>query len=396
MSDDTAHIGRRIALLRKASRLTQRHLASKVNVSLSLLQKVEVGDRAVSQGLLSSVARELRVPVEKLTGQPYTDDRKDDGTHRQVDVLRAVLRGYDLPDEMPVRPLGELAEDVQEIARLRGEAHYAKLAARLPALLEELSRAARDEPGSEVWNMLVSTYHATHTLLYRLGYRDLAEAVEHKLTWAADRTGNPLAGALAQWTRCVTFQAAGDFTRGLRLMDTAREELDDEIRKNPTGETITVYGSLHLRSVTLASRAGDSGVTRSHLRAATELASGIGPDQVHWGLTFGPANRTTHEVAAHVELGDGAAAIEAAGRWRAPRSMPRTRRGHHHIDVARAHLINDDRDAALRSLQEARRIAPQLIRLHPMVREIAAVLVTLHRRSNPELSQYAHWLGLTG
>ncbi|PWW62515.1 transcriptional regulator with XRE-family HTH domain [Actinokineospora spheciospongiae] len=396
MYDDTAHIGRQIATLRKASRLTQRQLAGRVNVSLSLLQKVEVGDRAVSNGLLSGVARELRVPIEKLTGQPYTEDRKDDSTHRQIDAIRAVLRGYDLPDEVPVRPVAELAVEVKEVARLRGEAQYGKMALRLPALLEELTSAAYRESGTEVWNLLVSAYHATHTLLYRLGYSDLAEAVEHKLTWAAERTGNPLAGALAQWTRCVTFQAAGDFTRGLRLMDTARSELDDQIRRDPADDAITVYGSLHLRSATLASRAGDGAATRSHLQAAGDLATRIGQDQVHWGLTFGTANRATHEVAAHVELGDGIAAIKAAEHWRAPRSMPRTRRAHHHIDVARAHLINDDRSAALRSLQEARRIAPQLTRLHPMVRELTAVLVSLHRRSNPELSKYAHWLGLAG
>ncbi|MCG8916242.1 helix-turn-helix transcriptional regulator [Actinokineospora sp. PR83] len=396
MYDDTAHIGRQIAMLRKASRLTQRQLAGKVNVSLSLLQKVEVGDRAVSNGLLSGVARELRVPIEKLTGQPYTEDRKDDSTHRQIDAIRAVLRGYDLPDEVPVRPVAELAAEVKEIVRLRGEAQYGKISARLPALLEELVSAAHRTSGTEVWNLLVRTYHATHTLLHRLGYSDLAEAVEHKITWAAERTGNPLAGALAQWTRCATFEAAGDFSRGLRLMDAARSDLDDQIRHNPAGDTITVYGSLHLRSVTLASLAGDSAATRSHLEAADGLAIRIGQDQVHWGLTFGMANRTTHEVAAQVELGDGIAAIEAAGRWHAPRSMPKTRRGSHHIALARAHLINDDRSAALRSLQEARRIAPQLTRLHPMVRELTAVLVSLHRRSNPELSKYAHWLGLAG
>ncbi|SDC45415.1 helix-turn-helix domain-containing protein [Actinokineospora iranica] len=396
MFDDAAHVGRTIAALRKASGLTQLQLANKVNVSLSLLQKVEVGDRAATHGLMSAVARVLRVPLERLTGQPYTDDRKDEKTHRHIDALRAVLRRYDLPDEVPARTVAELARDVDGIARLRRDAEYAKLAARLPALLEELARAARESPGTDVWSLLVTAYHATHTLVYRLGYGDLAEAVEHKLTWAAEQTGNPLAGALAQRTRCVSFQSAGDFAAGLRLMDTARDELDDELRSRPAGDVITVYGSLHLRSVTLASRAGDSGTTRAHLDAARELADRIDQDQVHWGLTFGSANSTTHEVAAHVELGDGPAAIEAAHRWRAPRSMPRTRRGHHHIDVARAHLVNDDRDAALRSLLEARRIAPQLTRLHPMVREMTAVLVTLHRRSNPELTNYAHWLGLTG
>ncbi|MGQ0774928.1 MAG: hypothetical protein ACT4NY_11020 [Pseudonocardiales bacterium] len=49
----------------------------------------------------------------------------------------------------------------------------------------------------------------------------------------------------------------------------------------------------------------------------------------------------------------------------------------------------------LQALQQARRIAPQQTRLNPMVRDITAVLVSLHRRANPELTSYTTWLGLT-
>ena len=177
-------------------------------------------------------------------------------------------------------------------------------------------------------------------------------------------------------------------------MTTARDQLDDQLR-TPTPAALTVCGSLHLRSVTLASRAGDAEGARTHLAAARELAARLKTgDQVHYGLTFGISNTATHEVAAHVELGDGAAAITAAGQWRPSRQMPRTRRGHHHIDLARARLIHGDRDGALAELQQARRIAPQQTRFHPMVRETTAVLVSLHRRSNPDLVSYAGWLGL--
>ncbi|WP_157528672.1 hypothetical protein [Nocardia sp. NRRL S-836] len=143
------------------------------------------------------------------------------------------------------------------------------------------------------------------------------------------------------------------------------------------------------------SRAGDGDLARDHLAAARELADRLGTgDQVRYGLTFGPANATTHEVAAHVELGDGAAAVTAAAQWWPSRATPRTRRGHHHIDLARARLLHGDRDGALTELQHAKRIAPQQTRFHPMVRETTAVLISLHRRANPDLVSYAGWLGL--
>ncbi|MGQ0776797.1 MAG: helix-turn-helix domain-containing protein, partial [Pseudonocardiales bacterium] len=359
--------------------------------------KVECGDRAATHALLTAVARALKVPVERLTGQPYTDNQRDEQTHRDIDALREALRHYDLPADQPARALSELSSDVADIAQLRRNADYRKLAARLPALIEELTVAAHQaDPATAetVYGLLVHVYRATHILVHRLGYADLAESVEHKLALAAEHSGDPLARGLAHWTRVQTFQSAGEYSLGLRLMEKARAELDDQLR-NPTPGALTVYGSLHLRSVTLASRAGDAQATQEHLAAAQELTTRLGTDdQVHYGLTFGPANVITHQVAAHVELGDGAAALTAAGGWSPPRDMPRTRCGHHYLDVARAHLLHGDRDGSLRALQEARRIAPQQTRLHPMVRDTTAVLVSLHRRANPDLTGYANWLGL--
>lgn len=339
----------------------------------------------------------LRVPVERLSGQPYTETRRDARVHRDVDALRTVLRCYDLPDDLTPRPLAELAAEVRTLAGLRAAADYRKLAAGLPALLGELTAAAHHLPNTDraqVNVLLVAALHAAHTLTHRLGYPDLAESIEHKLTTAADRTSDPLAGGLALWARAQSFQSAGDYAHGLRLMDTARTALDDTLRE-PSPQALVVYGSLHLRSVTLASRAGDAQLADAHLSAARELADRLGTgDQVSYGLTFGPANTTTHEVAAHVELGDGAAAITAAAQWRPSRATPKTRRGHHHIDLARARLLHGDRDGALTELQHAKRVAPQQTRFHPMVRETTAVLISLHRRANPDLVSYAGWLGL--
>lgn len=389
--------GEVIAVLRKAAGWTQRQLATRANVSKSLLGKVEAGDRPASHALLAACARALRVPVERLSGQPYTDTRRDARVHRDVDALRTVLRCYDLPDDLTPRPVTELAAEVKALAGLRAAADYGKLAARLPPLLAELTTAAHHTPDTDrarVNVLLVAVLHAAHTLTHRLGYPDLAESIEHKLTTAADCTSDPLAGGLALWARAQSFQSAGDYAHGLRLMDTARAALAGELRE-PSQQALVVYGSLHLRSVTLASRAGNTGLAHAHLTAARELADRLGTgDQVHYGLTFGPANTTTHEVAACVELGDGAAAISAAEHWRPSRSLPRTRRGHHHIDLARARLLHGDRDGALIELQHAKRIAPQQTRHHPMVRETTAVLVSLHRRANPDLVSYAGWLGL--
>lgn len=393
------HVGGTIRMLRKAAGLTQTQLARRASVSLSLLSKVECGDRAATHALLAAVARALRVPVERLTGQPYSDNHHDAAAHTAVDAIRSVLRRADLCDDSRhPRPLDQLTAEVAAVSKLRRDANYRRLATVLPGVLEDLTAVAREANSSAaatIHSLLATTYHAAHTVLYRLGYADLAEVVEHKLTDTAVRSGDPLAEGLALWARAQSFQAAGDYVHGLHVMDGARARLEDQLRHHPSPAAITVYGSLHLRSVTLASRAGKADLARDHVAEARALAARLGgSDQVHYGLTFGPANVTTHETAAHVELGDAAAALAAAEHWQPPRTMPRTRRGHHYIDLARAHLMHGNRHACLAALQQARRIAPQQTRLHPMVRDTTAVLVSLHRRSNPELASYAGWLGL--
>lgn len=390
--------GANIAMLRKAVGLTQDQLAQRANVSKSLLSKVEVGDRPASHALVAAVARALRVPIERIHGQPY-EAVEAAATHAPIDELRAVLRAYDLPPGAHdmVRPLEDLRADVAAISDLRSRGLYTRLGALLPGLLRELTSAVLGSTGPDrrtASGLLVSGYYAAHGLAYRLGYSDLSESIEHKLAWAATQAEDPLAVGLADWTRLNSFQAAGDYDHGLHLLDRARVALDPYLQASQAA--IVLAGSMHLRAITLASRAGEAVVVEEHLRAAHRLAADLGTDdQQHYHLTFGPANIRIHAVAAHVELGQVDQAITLGEFYVPLASVPPTRAGHHYIDLARAHLTANDRPAALRALQQARQIAPEQTRYHPMVRETARVLISLHRRSNPGLSHLASWLGLT-
>lgn len=390
--------GENIPALRKAAGLTQRQLANRASISMSMLSKVEVGDRAASHALVAAVARALNVPIERVHGQPYDAEHREAGTHAAIDALRSALRGYDLApvDDVAVRPVEQLRADVDELSRLRRAGRYAKLGAALPAVLEELTLAAHATDSTErerIFGLLVAAFYAAHGLAYRLGYADLAESIEHKLDWAAQQSGDPLAIGLSQWTRVNSFQAAGDYDRGLRVLDAARHQLVHHL-DSADPAAVTVYGSMHLRAATLASRAGDAATTHGHLQAAHELSGRLTSDRVHYQLTFGPTNTAIHDVAAAVELGDAERAATIGAALRPSRGIPATRIGHHFIDLARAHLMLGDRPGTLSALEQARRTAPEQTRFHPMVRETTRVLVSLHRRSNPELTRFTTWLGL--
>jgi hypothetical protein len=192
--------------------------------------------------------------------------------------------------------------------------------------------------------------------------------------------------------------AVGAYDPGLRLMEQVRHDLGDDI-VSMDGPTLSVYGSAHLRSAVLAARAarangpGYAQDAWAHIDAARRAATHMGKDRNDYGLAFGPSNVAQHEVAVAVELEDGEDAVRRSRNIHLAPSVPSVRRGHFYIDLARGYVMAEDHAGGLRCLQEARRIAPQQTRHHPMVRETVLAIASA-RRGREELSLFASWLGL--
>jgi ATP/maltotriose-dependent transcriptional regulator MalT len=101
-----------------------------------------------------------------------------------------------------------------------------------------------------------------------------------------------------------------------------------------------------------------------------------------------------HEVAVPVELTDGTTAVARAADVTLPATTAPSRVGHYWIDLARAWLLHGDRRRALDSLQQARRIAPQLTRYHPQAHETVHTLAIQDARSTGSLPRFAAWCGI--
>ncbi|MGW4201723.1 helix-turn-helix domain-containing protein [Streptomyces sp. NPDC004726] len=403
MPDSTdEHIGARVASYRKLADYTQREFAEAAYLSLGSVRKVERGERLPTHGFLIAAARALRVSVEELSGQPYRGENPaDQRVHAPIQGIRAAVRRYDLPADChtPLRAVRELAADVRTASAYRAAAQYGRLGIMLPGLLEELAAAVQCRTGRErraVAGLLASSYYMAHGLAYRLGYSDLIGQLEDRLRWAADVSEDPLMRALAGWTHSYSFDTFGDYDGGRRVLAATREELAESGAVSGH-QRITLMGSLHLRESTIAALAQDSAGTEHHIAQARRLADGLPPgkDQLHYHMTFGPANVAVHDVAAAVELKHPEDAVEKAGGLRFPAGMARTRQGHHYVAVARAHFDLDRKDDALRYLQKARKAAPEQTRFHPTARETARLLTTKYRRSTEELRSLTTWLGVT-
>jgi transcriptional regulator with XRE-family HTH domain len=396
---DTAEpIGRRIANARKLRGLTQRQLAERVPCSKSLIAQVESGHKPASQALVAGTARALRVSIGDLTGQPYRGEtERQERVHAAVPDIRRALLTWDLPDgDIRPRPFADLRADVTHASALGRKARYGLLGETLPGLLAELTAAVHDAPDSDqprLWALLSETYTGVTALAYALGYFDLRNLAMDRVEQAAHRSHDHLRVARTQWQRSTLFLATAGYDKGTMLLDRVRRDIGEDMARMDEA-TLSVYGATHLRSAIFAARVPNAGAAGAHLAEASEAARLLGTDTDHYGVEFGPSNVAIHEVAVPVEMYDGTGAVRQASSIRLPATVAPVRHGHYYIDLARGFLYHGDRAKSLEALLTARRIAPQLTRNHPMVRETVRMLAELERRRPKSLSNFASWVGI--
>ncbi|MGH3821636.1 MAG: helix-turn-helix domain-containing protein [Pseudonocardiaceae bacterium] len=383
-------IGRsRVAQLRKARDLTQAALARRAGISVSLLSKIEIGDRALTPAIAAAIARALRISLGTLYGEAEVSAARA----LLLEDLRTAVRRYDIPDQTPVPDLTQLRTDLGVAITLREQADLAGLLRMLPGLLPRATTYAHAVASPQGWALLADVYSVTYALAARNRWMDLVDVTPVRQAWAAAQQPNPLVRAVAARDRAGTFLNYGDFDSGLTVVDRAIVAAEKAL----TGpDKAFATGTLHLRGMTLAGRLNDRAEAQRHIHAAWSAAEEFPTDlQVH-NRIFGPANTATHVLATTGDLGRPRDVIRLAGELISNNTgLPPTRIGPVHINTARAHLDLGNRDSAQTSLIQAWNVSPQMAKIHPMSREVLRVLISLHRRSNPQLVQLAKEAGLT-
>ncbi|MGH3832372.1 MAG: helix-turn-helix domain-containing protein [Pseudonocardiaceae bacterium] len=382
--------GARVVELRKAHGLTQASLARRSGVSASLLSKIEVGDRMLTPANAAAVARALRISLGDLYGE--AEISWDQSV--LLEDLRTAVRRYDIPDQVPVPDPVQLRVDLDQASTLVQQADLAGLLRVLPGLLTRATTYAHAAASAQRWAPLADVYSAVYYLAARHRWMDLVELAPTCQAWAAGQQPNPLLSALAARNRAGTFLNCGDFEGGLTVVDRAIVAAQAAL----TGvEKAFAAGALHLRGMTLAGRLGDRTEAQRHIHAAWTAAEEFPTDLLIHGERFGPANTATHVLATEGDLGRPREVIRLAEQLASnDTGLPPTRLGAVHTNTARAQLDLGDRDGAQASLVKAFTVTPQMMKISPMLREVLRVLISLHRRGQPQLAQLARQAGLTG
>ncbi len=392
---DDDHTGARIKEQRKLARLTQRQMAAKIPYSYSLLNQVECGAKPATLDLIAAVAHALRIDVTVLTGQPYVTELQQDRLAGLVRPIREALDLYDLgaDDTIAVRPPAQLVAAADQLCADIRATHLRRAATRLPGLIAELTTAAWRAPSTELWQTLASTYRTAHDVTVKLGYYDLSSVALDRLGWAAHRASSPCLDGLRQYMRALVYFREGDYSIGQRLISSGHSILS---AADVTRESVAVTGQLHLGASVIAARADDSHAVETHLAEAAGHARRVGDaSDVHW-LSFGPTNVALHRMSAAVEMRQYDDALAQAKKIKPmlPPTLATSRRSHFLIDQARSEMETGHTEAALASIVEARRAAPEQTRYHPGARETIKGLVHLSRRTPDALGHMAAWIGL--
>ncbi len=384
----TAGTGARVDELRKEHGVTQAALARRAGISVSLLSKIEVGERALTPGIAAVIARALEMSLGALYGEAEVSVEQS----MLLEDLRTAVRRYDIPDQVPVPDPGQLRVDVDQTIALREQADLAGLLRTLPDLLTRATTYAHAAANPTGWALLADLYSVTYHLAARHRWMDLVEIAPTRHACSAAERPNPLVAALAARSRAGAFLNCGDFEGGLTVVDRAIVTAETAL----TGpEKAFATGALHLRGMNLAGLLKDRTEARRHIGAAWRAADEFPHDlrMIH-DQRFGPANTAASVVATEGDLGRPRDVIRLADELnRNDTGLPPTRLVDVHTNTARAQLDLGDRDAAQISLLKAWNVAPQKAKVHPMSREVLRVLISLHRRSNPQLVQLAQRAG---
>ncbi|MGP4030097.1 helix-turn-helix domain-containing protein [Actinomadura sp. 3N407] len=391
MLEEAEEIGRRAKRARLRLGMTQADLAADLGRTQGWVSKMERGQIELDRvGLLNQLSAALHIHPNDLIGRPYVASAGENQWQTAASSIVRELRRFDLTpvfDGTP-RASGVLWSEMTRLHRLRDAAANVTILRALPDMLREARALAEVSAGherEEAFALYGVMCKFAHTAAHALGHPELVAMACERAAWAARLSGDPVLGAVADWMRAWDMWATADWTDSLALLDKALGDLE---RDYDRGDQLTVraWGSLHLRAGVSAARAGDPDKAQDRIAyaktAADRMDAEAGP-QVYdrHSLTFSSGNVAIHAVSVALETGDQRRALELNARAdpHVVTVLPNSRQGHHHLDLARAWLWDGNRVKALTELETAERLAPQLIRNHPIARSTLRSLVYAER-----------------
>ncbi|MBF6094531.1 helix-turn-helix domain-containing protein [Nocardia cyriacigeorgica] len=373
-------LGERLQSIRKRCGLTQRELAESAQVSLSLVRKVEQGERDdVRIDTLRRLAVALGCPLTALL-VPAPDIPDSGVADARWAPTRAALR---LPAGDVAMPASGLEAVLAHATRLYHDNEYEQLARILPRLIQD---------GNGAPPLLRSRVHqlAGSVLVQTRQLEPARLALESAVT-DAESTGNVLDAASAVVTLCWLLIVERRFDQVRQLSTEWADRIEPRLSAATTRE-ISTWGWLLLRGSAAAVRDNRPDEAEDMMRLAAAGAVAIRPERSpyhqYW-TTFDPATVAMKRVENAVIDDRPDFALRLARDI--PRDLRPTsdNRNRHLLDIAAAQVDLRRYDRAVDVLAKLSDEARPWFVEQRLAREILSRIVTKRRTLTPQMRELA-------
>lgn len=386
MADDST--GKRIATYRRRRGLSQAALAGLVGRSESWLSQVERGVRSVDRmSVLLDLSRILHVEVQALTGAPWQLAPNGGPRAEGIENVRSALNQYTglLGGDTPPPNLAELRSAASASHFDYQAAKYANVIRAIPQLVTDadsaLTNAGSDD--REAALSYVDTYVVASKLLTKLGVGELGAVAADRAAMAAGRADSPAAQGMAIYQVVTALLRSDQVDQAEQLAMRMAQQLRPLARSDDPA-LVSVTGALWLIAAVIAARRTERWEVDRRLAEASVLAGLLGHDANYAWTAFGPTNVAIHRVSVAAELGDPAAALDAAAEvdLDALPSGLLSRRAQVNLDLAWAQAQRRRDAEATLNLLAAEKAAPEAVAQNVMAREIMREMLARAKRGN--------------
>jgi transcriptional regulator with XRE-family HTH domain len=392
-------IGQRIASHRLRRGLTQEELAGLVGISLSLMKKIESGNRPVtrfSQLLLFAQALRIR-DLHDLTGVPLPLLPDGQRKHPDVDAVRAALvlrRASTAPPHL--EQLAREVESAWATWQTASAFRYASAGQRLPGLIRQAHAAIGIESGQGRRTALREAsklYQLVRTWTKRVGEHELSILAADRAVSCALEADDPDLAAAAAWNLAMILGAQGHVDEADGVVAHAIEEIRP-FMGDATDARLAVWGGLHLLGAAVAARRDRENDAWRLIDVADQVAGRTGETN-HFRMVFGPTNVAIHRMSTAVQLGRTSDALRLAERVGIHGCPAVERRLTYCLDAARCHVRRRNDIGAVHLIQRIHRESPEELQYSVLVRETLRELMGRAPRAiEPELRPLIEAAGL--
>ncbi|PJJ02395.1 helix-turn-helix protein [Streptomyces sp. 2333.5] len=391
----SAHIGKRLRDIRKRRGMSQRELAKGSGVLLSLIRKLEQGERADTRlETARQLAVALGVPTTQLVAEEAADRERAVGvTVDQWGGVRQALLAPGPSDDLDEPPTVDgLRAAVESAQPLFSGDKLAELSTILPPLIRDAAAVAESGPEGRAVQMRVM--QLTGWLLTQTRQFEAAEvALERSLDASSDR----LQSAVTVSTQCWLLLRCGKLSAARELAIRWADEAEPRMSRATPAE-MSAWGWLLLRASAASIRDNRPGEAADALRLANSAAVALGrefaPDN-DFLRAFGPVTVALKRTENAMVVDRPDLVLKLAPKIPAKSMRPTSNnRNRHLLDVANAHARTRRYGEAVEILQSIRARAPQWLPNQRYAQDILGLVVAKRRTLTPEMRSLADAIGL--